>query len=198
MAYAVGPIALVVLLILRRFGLVATSPPVWAYALAIVGPQIVSVSVERWAHEPLGSLRLHTCFAVHATAVTAAIYLSGWGPALGMAYSFSALTELQRTGSAAWRAVLGWSLLGCVVGQALVFDGRLPSFLTRADSQVLGFLGVFVFCIAIRMAGAVGDQKEKADALLADSTVEAARARDEAQRTAAHYRAVVENAAKAS
>jgi diguanylate cyclase (GGDEF)-like protein/PAS domain S-box-containing protein len=196
LAYAVGPIALVVLLVLRRYGLVATSPPVWAYAIAIVGPQVMSVSVERWAHEPLGSVRLHACFAVHAGAVTAAIYLSGWGPALGMAYSFSALTELQRTGSVAWRAVLGWSLLGCVIGQALVFEGWAPSFLSHAHSQALGFLGAFVFCIAIRMAGAVGEQKEQADSLLAERTVEAARARDEAQRTAAHYRAVVENAAE--
>jgi diguanylate cyclase (GGDEF)-like protein/PAS domain S-box-containing protein len=133
---------------------------------------------------------------VHVAAVTAVVYLSGWGPALGMAFAFSALADLQQSGAKAWRAALGWSLAGCAAGQLLVLEGWAPSFLTNSQAQTIGFLGAFVFGIAIRMAGAIGEYKEQVERELADQTLQAARARDNAERSEAHYRAVVENAAE--
>lgn len=195
LAYAVGPVGLLVLLVLRNFQLVA-HVSVWTYAVAIVGPQLLSGLLERWAEAPVGSWRVHARLAAHVLAVTAVIYVCGWGPALGMAYAFSALTDLQRAGAAAWRSILGWSLLGCAIGQVLVFVGWAPSYLTRSHAQAIGLLGACVFGIVIRMAGAIGERKEHADVLLADQTVQAALARDDAQRTAARYRAVVDNAAE--
>ena len=86
----------------------------------------------------------------------------------------------------------------------------MPSFLSNSQAQTIGFLGAFVFGIAIRMAGAIGEHKEHADALLAEQMVqvsmarddaqrsrdEAQRSRDDARRSEAHHRAVVENAAE--
>jgi diguanylate cyclase (GGDEF)-like protein/PAS domain S-box-containing protein len=195
LAYVVGPIAFLVLLVLRHFGLVA-KVSVWAYAGAIVGAQISGRLVERWPDAPPGSLRLHVRVVVHVAAVTTVVYMSGWGPALGMAFAFSALADLQQSGAAAWRATLGWSLAGCIVGQALVLEGWMPSFLSQSQAQTIGLLGAFVFAIAIRMAGAIGEYKERAEALLGEQTAQAARAKDDAQRSEAHYRAVVENAAE--
>jgi diguanylate cyclase (GGDEF)-like protein/PAS domain S-box-containing protein len=195
LAYVVGPIALLLLLVLRHFGLVAKES-VWAYVGVIVASQVAGRLVERWSDAPPGSLRLHVRIVAHVSAVTSVLYMSGWGPALGMAFAFSALADLQQSGARAWRAALGWSLAGCAVGQALVFGGWAPSFLSTAQAQTIGFLGAFVFAIAIRMAGAIGEYKERADALLADQTAQAAGARDDAQRSEAHHRAVVENAAE--
>ncbi|MGO9876607.1 MAG: putative bifunctional diguanylate cyclase/phosphodiesterase [Acidimicrobiia bacterium] len=216
MAYVVGPIALALLLVVRHFGLVAKVSP-WAYVGAVAGSQITGRLVERWPDAPRGTLRLHVRVAVHVASVMAVIYISGWGPALGMAFAFTALADLQQSGAAAWRAALGWSLVGCAAGQALVLVGWVPSFLSRSQAQTIGFLGAFVFGIAIRMAGAVGEHKERADALLAEqmqqasaardeaqqsrdearrSRDEAQRSRDEARRSEAHHRAVVENAAE--
>ena len=193
--YVVGPIALVLLLVLRHFGLVAQVPD-WAYAITIFASLASSRLVERWPEAPPGSFRLHVRVIVHVAAVTSVLYMSGWGPALGMAFAFSALADLQQSGARAWRAALGWSLAGCVVGQALVFGGWAPSFLSASQAQTIGLLGAFVFAISIRMAGAIGEHKERADALLAEQTTQAARARDDAQRSEAHHRAVVENAAE--
>jgi len=202
LAYAVGPVALVLLLVLRHFDLVAKAPA-WSYAAAILVPQVASRSLERWRDAQPGSFRLHVRVAVHVAAVTWVIYLSGWGPALGMAFAFSALADLQQSGARTWRTALGWSLTGCAVGQLLVYKGWMPSFLGNSQAQTIGFLGAFVFGIAIRMAGAVGEQKERADALLAEQMTQAALARDDAQRSRddarrseAHHRAVVENAAE--
>ena len=194
LAYGVGPVALVMLLLLRACGLVAAGPA-WAYIAAIVGAQVSGRVVERW-DAPRGSWRLHVRVAVHVAAVTSVIYLSGWGPALGMAFAFTAFADLHQSGAAAWRAALGWSLTGCVIGQALIAVDVMPSFFSPRQAQTIGFLGAFVFAIVIRMAGAIGEHNERIERELAKTTADAAAARDEAQRSAAHYRAVVENAAE--
>ncbi len=138
LAYVVGPIALVVLLVLRHFGLVATVP-VWAYAGAIVAAQVSGQLVDRWHDAPPGSLRLHLRVAVHVPRSPSVIYMSGWGPALGMAFAFSALADLQQSGAAAWRSALGWSLVGCAVGssaRAPRLDAVLLERIAGADHRV--------------------------------------------------------------
>jgi diguanylate cyclase (GGDEF)-like protein len=166
LAYAVNPFALAVLLVFRHYGLVAHEP-VWAYVAVVVGSGVVSKIVERWRDSRPGSLSVHIRVVVHVMAVTSVIYLSGWGPALGMAYTFSALADLEVSGAKAWRAALAWSLIGCAVGQALVWQGWAPTLMTRSQAATIGALGAFVFAIAIRMAGAAGERKERAEELLA-------------------------------
>jgi diguanylate cyclase (GGDEF)-like protein len=155
-----------VLLIFRHFGLVAHAP-VWAYAVALIGSGVVSRVVEQWRHSRPGTLRLHARVVVHVLAVTSVIYLSGWGPALGMAYTFSALADMEQSGAKAWKAALVWSVAGCAVGQTMVWLGWAPSLMSRSQAETIGALGAFVFAIAIRMAGAAGERKEHAEELLA-------------------------------
>ena len=123
--------------------------------------------------------------------------MSGWGPALGMAFAFSALADLQQSGAAAWRAVLGWSLAGCAVGQVLVLVGWAPSFLTgvaSADDRLPRRVRV-----RDRDPHGRRDPRVQGTRRSASSPNRPAKpraARDDAQRSEAHYRAVVENAAE--
>jgi diguanylate cyclase (GGDEF)-like protein/PAS domain S-box-containing protein len=165
-AYGVGLVAIAIVFFLLQFGLIA-AVPWWWYVVAIGGTVALSRSVERFKTAPLGSLKFHVKVVAHVTGVTTVIYLSGWGPALGMTYMFSALADLEQSGAKAWKAALGWSLAGCAVGQVLVFAEIAPSFLDPPVAATLGFLGAFAFSIAIRMAGATGEYKEQAEALLA-------------------------------
>ena len=166
LAYVVGPLALGLLLVFRYFGLVARVP-VWAYLAAIGGAALGSMLVEPWHSAPAGSVKLNARMAIHILAVTAVIYMSGWGPALGMAYAFVALQELQTWGAFLWRSVMGWSLLNIAVAQVLIWYGLLPSMLTRSQAETIGALGAFVLAIVIRMAGATGEKKERAESQLA-------------------------------
>jgi len=186
--YAVQALALVVVVVLRHFGLVADEP-LWAFALAIVGSSVLSQRLDRWIDAPRGSWRLHVRVFVHALTVMSVIYLTGWGPALGVCFVYTALVDLQQSGPASWRAVLGWSLICCTAGQMLVLAGWAPSFLPGTSSQTLGYLGAFAFGIVIVMAGAIGEGKQEAEDLFA-------RASDEMTRSEAIHRAVVENAAE--
>jgi diguanylate cyclase len=166
LSYVVGPVALVVLVIFRHYGVVA-QVPLWAYVAAIAGAAVCSMAVEQWHSEPIRSWKFQSRLAIHVLAVTTVIYMTGWGPVLGMAYAFVALEEIQTWGAALWRSVMGWSLLNIVVAQYLVWLGVLPSFLDRNDTQVIGALGAFVLVIVVRMAGATGEKKERAEGLLA-------------------------------
>ncbi len=186
--YAVEGVALLLILVAQRFGLVANEP-LWAYALAIGGSSMLSKRLDRWIDAPRGSWRLHARVFWHTVTVMSVIYLTGWGPALGVCFVYAALVDLQQSGPASWRAVLGWSLVCCAAGQLLVLNGLAPSFLSQSTSQTLGFLGAFAFGIVIVMAGAIGEGKQRAEVLLA-------RASEDARRSEALHRAVVENAAE--
>ncbi len=166
LSYVVGPVAFGVLMVFRAYGLVAQLP-VWAYLLAIMGPALVSIIVEPWQTAPPGSFRFHFRVGAHIAHVTLVIYMCGWGPALGMAYAFVALEELQQWGAAAWRPIMAWSLFNIFVAQYLLWWGLIPSFLTRPQAETIGALGTFVLVIVVQMAGVTGVKKEEAERQLA-------------------------------
>lgn len=165
LGYAVGPVALGILLVFRHYGLVATLP-VWAYLAAIAGAAVCSAIVESWHASPDtvgGQVRM----GVHVLAVSVVIYMTGWGPALGMAFAFVALQEIHLWGSRMWRSVLVWVLLNIAVAQCLIAAGLVPSFLALAEAETIGALGAVVVVIVVRMAGAAGAEKEAAEDRLA-------------------------------
>ena len=106
---------------------------------------------------------LHLRVAWHAAAVTAVIYLTGWGPIMIGAFVFVALENISNDGSRVWRSIMGWSLAGIAVGQLGIALGWVPTFLSVQYAEVLGFMGAFVLFFVIRMAGATMEQKERAD-----------------------------------
>jgi diguanylate cyclase (GGDEF)-like protein len=160
-----SPLAFGALVILRHFGYVARLS-IWAYLAVLVVIPAISLVVEPWREANVRSFRLHLRVAVHVAAVTVVIYMSGWGPALLIAYAFVVLEDMQQCGAAVWRATMGWSFVGIAIGQVLVQVGWAPSFLDRTQAQGVGVLGIMVLAMVIRMAGATGMKKEHAEALL--------------------------------
>jgi diguanylate cyclase (GGDEF)-like protein len=162
----VAPLALGLLFLLKDFELVS-SQPLWVYLAVIAAAGGVSVAVEPWGHPPVGWLKLSVCLAVHVTALTVVLYLSGWGPVLGMAYVLIALVEMQSWGTRLWLPLTVLCLIDIAAAQTLLWFGFVPSFLTRGQATALGVLGAVVLTLAIRMAGASGQKREQAESLLA-------------------------------
>lgn len=160
------PMALVVVVTLRALDLIATIP-IWAYVVAILGTAVSARLVEPWRAAGPGTAKMHVRIAVHVAGVSVVIYLTGWGPALGMAYAFTAFADMEQSGARTWRAALGWSLIGCAVGQTMVWAGWVPLLMREASAMTVGFLGAVTFGIVIRMAGAIGEDRERAEAQLA-------------------------------
>ncbi len=164
--YGVQLMALAVIGVARHFGVVA-HVSMWAFAAAIVVPSLANEPLDRWIDAPRGSWQLHARVLAHAATAMVVIYLTGWGPALGVCFVYSALVDLLQSGPASWRAVLGWSLVCCAIGQLLVFEGVMPSQLSTVAAQSLGALGACGFGIVIIMAGSVGERQRRAEQLLA-------------------------------
>ena len=162
LGYAMGPAALVTLLFLRHFGVVAREP-VWLWLAVFAAIPATSMALEVLVRRNPSTLWLNARVACHAAAVTAVIYLSGWGPVLTAAFAFVALENVSHDGSRTWRRTALWSLLGIVVGQVAIWQGWAPSFLSVGKSEALGLMGAFVLLFVIRMAGATIEQKEEAE-----------------------------------
>src|SRR3984957_99026 len=163
LGYAMGPAALVTLLFLRHFNVVAPVS-VWTWLAVFAAIPAGSIALEALCRRNPTIVWLNARVAWHAAAVTAVIYLSGWGPVLTAAFAFVALENVSHDGSRTWRRTALWSLLGIVVGQVAIWQHWAPSFLSVGKSEALGLMGAFVLLFVIRMAGATIEQKEDAEA----------------------------------
>jgi diguanylate cyclase (GGDEF)-like protein/PAS domain S-box-containing protein len=162
LSYLMGPAALVAILLLRRFGVVAHEP-VWIWLTVFAAIPATSMAFELLYRRNPTAGRLHARVACHAAAVTTVIYLSGWGPVLIGAFAFVALENVSHDGSRTWRVTALWSLIGIAVGQVAIWQGWAPSFLSVGKGEALGLMGAFVLLFVIRMAGATMAQKEEAE-----------------------------------
>ncbi len=170
LAYAMAPVALVILLAFRHWKVVAQEP-IWVYVVVLVVPMLCSVMANHWYAAQASVPRLHLRVAAAATSVTVVIYLSGWGPVAVGAYAIIAVESIARCGSKAWRVVALWTFVGIACGQFAIGIGWAPSFLNLSQSQSVAALGIVVSLFVIRMVGATGLQKELAEAKLADQAL---------------------------
>ncbi len=162
LGYAMGPAALVTILFLRNFGVVAREP-VWLWLVVFAAIPLASMTLEFLCRRNPTTVRLNARVACHAAAVTVVIYLSGWGPVLVGAFAFVALENVSHDGSRTWRRTALWSVLGIAGGQVAIWQGWAPSLLSVGKSEALGLMGAFVLLFVIRMAGATIEQKENAE-----------------------------------
>jgi diguanylate cyclase (GGDEF)-like protein/PAS domain S-box-containing protein len=165
LAYLIGPIALIVVLLLMKFNLMVQEP-VWLWlAVFLVVPLITAVCDRVYLRRP-SPRRLHLRIGSSAASVTFVIYLTGWGPVLVLAFAFLALENISSGGSRVWRVTALWSLLGIGAGQLAIWEGWAPSLLTISQAHALALMGAFILLFVIRMAGVVMEQKEKAESLM--------------------------------
>ena len=125
LAYLMGPAALGALLLLMRFG-EAARESAWLWLAIFITIPLLSVGGDRLYDARPSQGRLHLRIAIQAAAVTAVIYLSGWGPVLWGAYAFLALENVARSGSRVWRITALWSLVGIGLGQVAMWQQVVP------------------------------------------------------------------------
>jgi len=162
LAYLMGPIAFVIILLLMRFNVVARESRWLWLAVFIVSPLVSFVCNRLYLLAPTPR-RLHIRIAASAASVTTVTYLTGWGPALVLAFAFLVLENIAAGGSQVWRATASWSLAGIVAGQVAIWQHWAPSFLSTSRANALALMGAVVLLFMIRMAGVVMEQKERAE-----------------------------------
>ena len=162
LAYLMGPIALVALLVLMRFNFVVKESP-WLWIGVFIAVPLASLAGDRFYTSRPSQVRLHLRIGIQAMAVAVVIYLTGWGPVLSGAFAFLALENVAHGGSRAWRITTFWSLAAIALGQVAVWLHWAPSVLSLHQANSLAFMGAFVLFFIIRMAGATMEQKELAE-----------------------------------
>jgi diguanylate cyclase (GGDEF)-like protein/PAS domain S-box-containing protein len=160
LAYLIGPAALLIILLLMKLGFISHESP-WEWIALFVAIPLLNLLADHYFDVRPSRVTLNARIVSQVAAVTAVIYLSGWGPVLWGAYAFTALENMARGESAVWRKTAFWSLAGMAVGQVCISQGWLPSELTRTQSGALAVMGAFILVFIIRMAGATMEQKER-------------------------------------
>ena len=162
LAYAIGPIAFLAVLVLMRAGAIVQEP-VWLWVAVFLAVPASSLAADRIYRDHPSAVTTHVRVGVQAAAVTAVIYLTGWGPVLWGAFAFLALENVSHGGSEVWKVTALWSLVAIAAGQFLIGEGWMPSELSMSEANSLAIMGAFVLVFVIWMAGVTMHKKELAE-----------------------------------
>jgi diguanylate cyclase (GGDEF)-like protein/PAS domain S-box-containing protein len=162
LAYLIGPIAFFIILFLMKFDVLAHEP-MWLWLVVFAASPAVSFVCNRLYLLDPTPRRLHIRIGASAASVTMVIYLTGWGPALVLAFAFLVLENIAVDGSRVWRTTASWSVVGIAAGQFAIWQHWAPSFLSTSRANAVALMGAVVLLFVIRMAGVVMEQKEKAE-----------------------------------
>ncbi|HWE55024.1 MAG TPA: EAL domain-containing protein [Acidimicrobiales bacterium] len=161
LSYAIGPPCLVLLLFLRRWHMIA-GVSLWVYGAAVLGPVVTStITNVLYARHP-GRVTLHGRAFTDCLATTAAIYCTGWGPALGLVYLVAAQQLVARTNQDTWKIVRWWALAGIVAGQVGIALKIIPTYVHAPADYGAAALGYLAFILVSRMAMTISSDREKA------------------------------------
>jgi diguanylate cyclase (GGDEF)-like protein/PAS domain S-box-containing protein len=157
-----GPLAAVAILVLRELHLVARTP-IWLIPLILVGGQLLTTTAGLWWDRSQGRLQLHILIASQMILVTAVIYATGWGPALGIGLVLVGQDALAVTGSSSQRVVLGWTLSCLAAGEGLIALRWVPSLLPVPEVHGLAILtGIGIVFSYRSLRSALIDREESA------------------------------------
>jgi diguanylate cyclase (GGDEF)-like protein/PAS domain S-box-containing protein len=168
LAYLIGPPALLLVIVLEHFKLIATHS-IWLWLAVFLATPLVNLLADLAYRQNPNEFRSNVQLAAQVVTITAVIYLTGWGPVLIAAYSFGALVSISRNGSRRWRPALAWSLIGILIGQITIALSWAPTFLSHDQALAVAVMSAFVLCFVVRMAAAIMAKREIADASFRES-----------------------------
>ena len=166
--YVINPVALAAFILLRHWELVA-DVPIWAYLVVLWGGALVSTGTEMWFRSRPSTLTLYVRILMQSACVTTALYVTGWGPVMAVAYTFMAQENVARSGSGTWRITALSSAVWISLGQLGISLGWAPTMIDEPLVHGIALLNGLAVLFVVRMAGAVTAQKEHAELSLRES-----------------------------
>ena len=97
--------------------------------------------------------RLHVRIAVQVTLATALMYLTGWGPALTLAFVIIARDNLTVAEGNPWPEIAAWVAAAVVAGQTAISFGLAPTFVPLPDEYGLAVLTALATLFVIGLLG---------------------------------------------
>ncbi len=159
-----GPLAVVAILALRQFHLVARTP-IWLIPVILVGGQLVSTTTGLWWDRSHTRFRLHLRIACQIVLVTAVIYATGWGPALAIGLVLVGQESLAVTGSSSYGVVMVWTFACLAAGEAMIALGWVPTLLPVPEVHGLAILVAIGIAFSYRSLRSALVENEDASSL---------------------------------
>ncbi len=161
-----APCAAIAILVLRQLHLVAQTPIWLVPAILGIGELVTTATGIGW-HRHRTRARLHLWIASQAIVVTATIYATGWGPALGIGLVLIGQESLVAAGTSSERVIVGWTLACLGTGQVLVALGWAPSLIPVPAVYGLAILMAIGIVFSYRSLRGALIEREEASALTA-------------------------------
>lgn len=134
-------------------------------ACVLFGAVLSQVATRRWRSAT--GWRRHARVAAESLAVALPAYATGWGPALGVGFVFTASDQIRKDGVPAARLVLMWSAVAVGGAQLLVFAGLVPSALPAGQAMGLAALSWLGAAAAVNHIAVMAEAKDLTEAELA-------------------------------
>ena len=137
--------------------------PMWLLlAILVAAWAITDVAYYLWP-QPTAAWQLHNRFAIGTVAITAVMYMGGWGPAVMIGYIYLAGDNMRSVGSRALWPGIFWAVVGTVLGQTAIALGIAPSIIPLPLAHGLALLGLVGTCFGIYLVGSAANQRERSE-----------------------------------
>jgi diguanylate cyclase (GGDEF)-like protein/PAS domain S-box-containing protein len=148
---------------------VVSREPLWLWLVVVLVALASTFGGQvQWRRHPSNALA-HFRIATQVIIITAIMYLTGWGPVLGIGYVVIVRDLATQMGSRYWRALAVWAAAGCAGGCAAIALRIAPTLLGRPSVYGLAGLVGLGTVFAIALLGLSGENMEAAQESLQES-----------------------------
>jgi PAS domain-containing protein len=159
--YSIGPVAFGLLCLLRDARLVSYEP-LLVYAEIWLGSTALSSGVVLMYRRHPTRLLIHARAAADILAASLWIYVTGWGPALGVVYLVVAENLVADTSRETWPVARAWSIVGILAGQTGIALGWVPTQLPVGAGNGAAVLSAVALILVSRMTETIAADRERA------------------------------------
>ncbi len=155
-------------MVLRHYGVISRDP-IWLY-VAVLGVCGVTVAADPpWVQEKPRRGLLLAQMAILSVGITAAIYMTGWGPILITSFAVVSVATVVRYGTAFWKPLVAVQLLCVLLAQIGIALHLVPTELPVAKAEGAAAMGVLILLVIIRLTVYAADEIKKASQALESS-----------------------------
>src|ERR1700722_6035183 len=147
---------------LERYHVVAQEP-LWVLVVVVGVGYFLSWTAHLFYVTAPSRRRWQLRIAIQVALATTLMYLTGWGPALTLAFVFVARDNLTVAEGNPWPEIAAWVAAGVVAGQTAVSLGLAPTFIKPPDEYGLAALTALATLFVIGLLGVSAGHLAKAE-----------------------------------
>jgi diguanylate cyclase (GGDEF)-like protein len=168
------PPAIALLIVAERNGFVAHRPG-WYYAVLLIAITCTTSVVDSlWPDKTCTERQMVYRTSTMLAAITVAIYATGWGPTLAVAYGYAVAYAIRYAGSRATLPMM-FTSLGCIaLGQGAIVIGLAPTLIPQPLVHGLAILIAAATAMTTYFQGLVMKEREALERMVHDQKEELA------------------------